>query len=100
MPFLEIRAIKCKNFTNCLIDNYISNFRYVQDQILNNSDLIDKSLKSGAYVFVAGNAKQMPQAVRRSFVEVLIKNGMTEDDANNFIEKMEKTNRYQTECWS
>ncbi|XP_049823159.1 NADPH-dependent diflavin oxidoreductase 1 isoform X2 [Aethina tumida] len=73
---------------------------YVQDQILNNSDLIDKSLKSGAYVFVAGNAKQMPQAVRRSFVEVLIKNGMTEDDANNFIEKMEKTNRYQTECWS
>ncbi|CAH0555397.1 unnamed protein product [Brassicogethes aeneus] len=73
---------------------------YVQHQILNNSEKIFKALTSGGYVFVAGNAKQMPQSVRQAFVDVLVKHGMSDDEATKFIETMEKTNRYQTECWS
>lgn len=42
----------------------------------------------------------MPQGVRKAFVDVCIESGrLTETEANNYILNMEKTGRYQTECW-
>lgn len=56
--------------------------------------------KKNAYIFVAGNSKNMPREVRQSFVDVCIEVGkMTEEEGNKYVEEMEKRNRYQTETW-
>jgi len=47
------------------------------------------------YVFVAGNAKDMPTAVRNVFVNILTKNKHL-----NTIDMMETKGFYQTETWS
>lgn len=73
---------------------------YVQDKIKENSNLIWDTLERGASVFVAGNAKNMPQGVRKAFVDVCMESGnLTETEANGYIQNMENTGRYQTECW-
>ncbi|KAJ8937008.1 hypothetical protein NQ314_012090 [Rhamnusium bicolor] len=74
---------------------------YVQDKILENKTLVWGALQKKAFIFIAGNAKLMPQEVRKAFVSVCMECGeMSENDAIRFIETMEKTSRYQTECWS
>uniref|UniRef100_A0A1Y1KHU1 NADPH-dependent diflavin oxidoreductase 1 n=3 Tax=Photinus pyralis TaxID=7054 RepID=A0A1Y1KHU1_PHOPY len=72
---------------------------YVQHKIEENGDLLWELLRTrNVYVFVAGNAKNMPRQVREAFVSVCKMNGgMANADA--FIENMEKTGRYQTETW-
>ncbi|XP_065155872.1 NADPH-dependent diflavin oxidoreductase 1 isoform X2 [Atheta coriaria] len=74
---------------------------YVQHKIIENAGFLWKLLsEEGAYVLVAGNSKNMPRAVRDAFVTVATDAGrLTPQEAENFVEKMEKTNRYQTETW-
>lgn len=76
-------------------------FSYVQHKIIENAGFLWKLLsEEGAYVLVAGNSKNMPRAVRDAFVTVATDAGrLTPQEAENFVEKMEKTNRYQTETW-
>lgn len=75
-------------------------FRYVQDKIIENKSLVWKTLERKGYVFVAGNAKNMPHGVRKAFVHVCMESGkLTEKQANDLILHMEKSGRYQTECW-
>lgn len=69
---------------------------------MEHQDIVWNALqKDNSYIFVAGNSKFMPKEVKDAFLSVCVnKGGMTQSEANNFLEKMEKTNRYQTECWS
>lgn len=77
-------------------------FSYVQHKIREKSTLIWELLKDmNCFVFVAGSSKFMPQEVREAFVFVCVSEGkMTGDEAESFVEKMEKNGRYQIECWS
>ncbi|XP_044266839.1 NADPH-dependent diflavin oxidoreductase 1 isoform X1 [Tribolium madens] len=72
---------------------------YVQHKILENSDLVWDFLQRNGQIFIAGNAKLMPQEVRQAFVSVC-EERMSKEQAERFIEMMEKQGRYQTECWS
>lgn len=73
----------------------------MQDKIIEKGDLVWQALQKQGYVFVAGNSKNMPQAVRQAFINVCVENGnLLEAEATKLIETMEKQNRYQTECWS
>lgn len=43
----------------------------------------------------------MPSSVRNSFIRVLEDvGGLSKDDAETYIEKMEASGRYQEETWS
>ena len=56
-------------------------------------------LDEGAWVFVAGNSKNMPGQVRKSVVRALAEK-IGDDKAEEFVENMEQTGKYQTETWS
>ena len=57
--------------------------------------------RPAATVYVAGNATNMPAAVRRAFVSVVMKEGGLDDTAaEGFVRAMEKGGRYQTETWA
>ncbi|RZC41878.1 NADPH-dependent diflavin oxidoreductase 1, partial [Asbolus verrucosus] len=72
--------------------------KYVQHKILENQELVWKFLQNNGQIFVAGSARFMPQEVRESFVKVCENAGsMSRENAEKFIEKMEKQNKYQTE---
>ena len=75
--------------------------RYVQHKILEHRETVWDFLQRDGHIFVAGNAKLMPQEVREAFVKVCqMSGGMTVEGAEKFIATMEKQNKYQTECWS
>lgn len=75
---------------------------YVQHKIKENKQLVWDVLKEGnASIFVAGNSKNMPQQVREAFLEVCIECGkMDKEEAEKFMENLERKNQYQTETWS
>lgn len=58
--------------------------------------LENESMKT--YIFVAGNAKQMPQDVEKSFTEAFKIAGL--EDADSIVPTMKKLGLYQTEVWS
>ncbi len=51
-------------------------------------------LERGAHLYVAGNAKQMPDQVRETLSEIL------EDSSGNYMTSMERKGRLQFETWS
>ncbi|KAK2588720.1 hypothetical protein KPH14_001610 [Odynerus spinipes] len=74
---------------------------YVQHVIRKNNLLCWKFLQNGANIYLAGNSKDMPNSVREEFIDLVKQNGkLTHEEAVNFIEQLEKTNRYQSETWS
>lgn len=74
---------------------------YVQHIILRHQDIIWKILKSGGYVFVAGNSNNMPTSVREAIRDSLVSvGGFNIDAATDFLDKMEREGKYQTETWS
>jgi len=74
---------------------------YVQHVIKANKDLVWKLLSSGAFIFLAGNSKNMPQSVREALCEVAkVCGNLSDDAAEEFISEMEQTGKYQTETWS
>ncbi|XP_026478400.1 NADPH-dependent diflavin oxidoreductase 1 [Ctenocephalides felis] len=64
---------------------------YVQHLIEKNKELVRNLLNNNAHVFVSGNSKNMPEAVKESFQNVY-----GEDD----LEELIKCGRYQVETWS
>ena len=70
----------------------INYFSYVQHLIEQQSDLLKKLiLEDGAYFYVAGSSKNMPQSVKESLAKAI--------GSANFIEQMIKDNKYQEETW-
>ena len=80
-------------FTACLN-------RYVQHRMEGQWELLSELIiDRGGYVFVAGNAKQMPDQVRSALQLVLAKR-LGEEAASLYLKNMEKSNRIQLETWS
>ncbi|KAL0486809.1 ndor1 [Acrasis kona] len=71
---------------------------YVQHRIRELKDDVWDILKSGGHVFVAGNNK-MPKDVREAFVDVGVQNGLSAQEAEEFIAQLEKNKKYQVESW-
>lgn len=77
-------------------------FRYVQHLIARNRKLVGKLLvDENAAVFVAGNSKNMPEAVREAFISAFAAyKGVDDSVAEKAFAKMDLDGRYQTETWS
>lgn len=76
---------------------------YVQHKIELEKELVAKMIfEQKASVFIAGNAKFMPEAVKLALKNALVDCGFLDDSdgATFYIEKMEKENRLQLETWS
>ena len=56
-------------------------------------------LEESGWVFVAGSSKNMPGQVRAALVSAL-STRLGEEEAEIFVENLEKTGKYQMETWS
>ena len=71
-------------------------YSYVQHILEQNEEKLFKLLSDKeCYVFVSGNAKDMPTAVKNVFINIL-----TKYNHLNTIDMMETKGFYQTETWS
>ncbi|EFC43919.1 predicted protein [Naegleria gruberi] len=74
---------------------------YVQHRIGEQKDLLfDLIVNKGAYFYVAGNSKQMPESVQKAVKSVLIHGGMTNQEAEEYLKQLDLAKRYQVETWS
>ncbi|XP_011505584.1 PREDICTED: NADPH-dependent diflavin oxidoreductase 1 isoform X2 [Ceratosolen solmsi marchali] len=73
---------------------------YVQHMIRQQNKICWDFLQNDGNIYLAGNCKNMPNAVREEFVNV-IKNfsELDKDKAENYIRMLEKSDKYQTETW-
>ncbi|KRT79284.1 hypothetical protein AMK59_7994 [Oryctes borbonicus] len=99
----ELLALEKENKLRliCAFSRDQENKVYVQHKLLEEASTIWNALKDKkAYIFVAGNSKNMPQEVRNAFVSTCIEQGnLSKEEAEKLIREMERTNRYQTETW-
>lgn len=102
MRFRVIRNIKCRYDYKAKAGINLYFYSYVQHRIKEHEDLVwDLLQQKNTYVFVAGNSKMMPDQVKEALVEVCVGSGnMCKEDAERFLEEMEKKKKYQVECWS
>ena len=80
-----------------------ANKTYVQHVIETQSELLYEIIfKQKGYFYIAGNSKQMPDAVTDALKDALEKHGNFSDKehVSNYITKMELEKRFQTETWS
>lgn len=53
------------------------------------------------HFYISGSADKMPKDVRAALAGIIQeKGGMSEEDAEVYIKKMEQRKRYQVETWS
>ena len=74
---------------------------YVQDLLRRESQSLWSSIhEDNGLVFVCGSSGKMPQAVRAALADVFMNHGkMNQDEANEYLETMEKEGRYKQETW-
>lgn len=74
---------------------------YVQHRILEQAEKLWKLITfEGAYFYIAGNSNDMPKGVRNMMKQIAQKcGGKTLDEAEEWIQRLEKQNRYQEETW-
>lgn len=74
---------------------------YVQHRILEHGEYLWGLVEKGAYVYLSGNAKRMPVDVADALVRIFEKfGGLDKPDALKYLKQMEKSKRFQQECWS
>jgi sulfite reductase alpha subunit-like flavoprotein len=84
---------------------------YVQDRIQQRSDMIWEYLvERMATIIVCGSSGQMPKAVRQALVDALVEQAQKRDkhgdlianteEADAYLARVEKENRYKQETWS
>ncbi|TKX22781.1 NADPH-dependent diflavin oxidoreductase-like protein [Elsinoe australis] len=74
---------------------------YVQDLIKKESDGVFEAIdRKRGKIFVCGSSGNMPKGVRQAFVDVIKeKQGTTEDEAEKYLDTLEKEGRYKQETW-
>ncbi|PWN48453.1 riboflavin synthase domain-like protein [Violaceomyces palustris] len=74
---------------------------YVQDRIREDSERVwDLVGRRGGYVLISGSSGKMPESVREAVKYACVKHGdLDQDQAERYMEAMEKTGRWQEECW-
>ena len=70
---------------------------YVQHVVRREAPLVAQFVRDGARVFIAGNAKQMPDQVTQ---EVAAAIGLRGEEAEKFVEDMTRHKRLQMDTWS
>ncbi|XP_062844915.1 NADPH-dependent diflavin oxidoreductase 1 [Trichomycterus rosablanca] len=75
---------------------------YVQHRVKDKTKLLwDLIANKNAAFYIAGNAKQMPSAVCDAVKEIFQQEGgVTESQAQEMLDIMERTNRFQSETWA
>lgn len=75
---------------------------YVQHKIKENGELLFKLIHlKGAYIYVAGNAKQMPEGVKSAFADVIEKEGGCDTgEGIKYIQNLIVNKRYHQETWA
>ncbi|KAF7312179.1 NADPH-dependent diflavin oxidoreductase 1 [Mycena indigotica] len=74
---------------------------YVQHILQEDSEEIWRLLCAGATVFISGSSNKMPAAVKQTLVATAEKHaGLSAQDANEFISRMETEGKLIEECWS
>ena len=78
---------------------------YVQDELLNSSEMVFELIdKQGAYIYIAGNSKRMPDDVIETLKLIIQRHAVGVDDkkaySDNFIKNLETNRRIQLETWS
>ncbi|KAF9502092.1 riboflavin synthase domain-like protein [Pleurotus eryngii] len=75
---------------------------YVQDLMREDSQRIWELVgECGAWVLISGSSNKMPAAVKEAVAFAAEEcGGMTSEDAQEYIEEMDKTGRLIEECWS
>nr|CAD7425144.1 unnamed protein product [Timema monikensis] len=76
--------------------------RYVQHMMKDNAALLWKLVSTQqAQIFLAGNSKDMPKGVKEALEETFQNYGnMTQGEAQQFLDRLERTGQFQTETWS
>ncbi|CAG9794683.1 unnamed protein product [Diatraea saccharalis] len=74
---------------------------YVQHKIKEQSELLWHLVKNrDAYIYISGNAKNMPDNVKEAFVEIFNEiGGLTSEQAKDMLHNLENTGRLQVEAW-
>ncbi|ORY01302.1 riboflavin synthase domain-like protein [Basidiobolus meristosporus CBS 931.73] len=74
---------------------------YVQHQLINQGAMIwDLIVNHEAVIFLSGNANRMQKDVNQAFVEIIQSHGnMSEAEATSYLNTLEKSRRFQQECW-
>jgi sulfite reductase alpha subunit-like flavoprotein len=72
---------------------------YVQHRIMQHSAEVFELLQQGAVVFVSGGARNMPRAVRETFVEVMVKEGGMDIAAAAKAQQEMQSKRYFEDTW-
>ncbi|KAK4625115.1 NADPH-dependent diflavin oxidoreductase 1 [Fulvia fulva] len=73
---------------------------YVQDQIrVNGKAVCDALVRKNGKVYVCGSSGNMPKGVRQALLDVLVehKDGMSMEEAETYLDLMEKNGRYKQE---
>lgn len=75
---------------------------YVQHKMLENKELLWKLInEDNAWIYIAGNAKQMPQDVQNALLNIISECGeLNINDAKNYLKNLEKNRHLQCEVWS
>ena len=70
---------------------------YVQHVVRREAPLVAQFVRDGARVYIAGNAKQMPDQVTQEIARAVGKSG---DEADKLVEEMIRLKRLQMDTWS
>lgn len=55
----------------------------------------------GGKIYLSGSSKNMPKCVREEFVDIAKNRGkLSESEAEDFVNQLERNGRYQTETWA
>ncbi|XP_077161099.1 NADPH-dependent diflavin oxidoreductase 1 isoform X2 [Paroedura picta] len=75
---------------------------YVQHRIRENKKLVwDLVSRENAYIYLAGNAKQMPEAVAEALKFVFqSEGGLSASEAEEYFATLDRTRRFQAETWA
>ncbi|XP_054854025.1 NADPH-dependent diflavin oxidoreductase 1 isoform X2 [Eublepharis macularius] len=75
---------------------------YVQHRIRENKELIwDLVSQENAHIYLAGNAKQMPEAVAEALKFVFqSEGGLSASEAEEYLANLDRAHRFQAETWS
>nr|XP_003229785.2 PREDICTED: NADPH-dependent diflavin oxidoreductase 1 isoform X1 [Anolis carolinensis] len=75
---------------------------YVQHRLRENKALVWDLVKhQGSHIYLAGNAKQMPEGVSNALVSVFqSEGGLSAPEAQEYLRSMEREGRFQAETWS
>ncbi|XP_050677902.1 methionine synthase reductase-like isoform X2 [Leptidea sinapis] len=76
-------------------------FKYVQDAIYAHGEEVVKLLRVGAYVYLAGDVKNIATQVKDVLIQCIAKhNNCSKDEAKEYLTNLEKNKRYLVDIWN